>query len=229
MVLLRDVLQARGVQEIVVLADGVSGSARPSHGAILSGLDDLARKCRPGDLAIVTLSGHGTRQADDNGDETDGLDEVFLPADVGRAEAGARGIPNALVDDEIGAAVLAIRQTGADVWLVMDSCHSGSGLRGGEMAVAARWVDPALLGISASAETGEGFGLVDPSATEEPPGQVVAFYAARSSEVAREVNLTPDQPGEAGWFGLFTSRLAARLQAGGALSYRQLFQLCLPT
>ncbi|MDP3958976.1 MAG: caspase family protein [Pseudorhodobacter sp.] len=225
--LLREVLVARGVDDVVVLADGIGASTLPTHAAILSAMADLARKSGPGDLAIITLSGHGTRQVDDNGDETDGLDEVFLPADVRRAEPGARGIPNALVDDEIGAAVLAIRQTGADVWLVMDSCHSGSGLRGGEADVAARWVDPAVLGISAGAESAEGSGLVDQAATEEPPGQVVAFYAARSSEVAREVNLTPDQPGEAGWYGLFTSRLAARLQAGGALSYRRLFQAVL--
>lgn len=225
--LLRDVLLARGVATVMVLADGVSGSPRPTHAAILSGLADLARNSQHGDLAIVTLSGHGTRQADTNGDETDGLDEVFLPADVTRADPGARGIPNALIDDEIGAAVLAIRQTGADVWLVMDSCHSGSGLRGGEAEVAARWVDPAVLGISAAVERSEGSGLVDGPVTAEPPGQVVAFYAARSSEVAREVNLTPDQPGDAGWYGLFTSRLAARLQTESALSYRQLFQAVL--
>ncbi len=224
--LLRDVLTGRGVTQITVLADGIEDSPRPTHAAILSALTDLAHSSQAGDLTIITLSGHGTRQPDDNGDETDGLDEVFLPADTARAEPGARFIPNALIDDEIGAAVLAIRQTGADVWLVMDSCHSGSGLRGGEQDTAARWVDPAVLGITDTAAPETGSGLID-TTTENPPGQVVAFYAARSSEVAREVNLTPDQPGDAGWYGLFTSRLAARLQQGGALSYRQLFQAVL--
>ncbi len=224
--LLRQVFSARGVGTITLLADGIEGAGVPTRLAILSAMADLARVSVAGDLAIIHLSGHGTRQADQNGDETDGLDEVFLPGDVGRAEPGARIIPNALTDDEIGAAVLAIRTTGADVWLVMDSCNSGSGLRAGAQDVAARWVDPATLGVG---------GLIDSAAASspmdqpegEPPGQVLAFYAARSSEVAREVNLTPGASGDAGWYGLFTSRLAARLQSGGALSYRQLFQAVL--
>ena len=224
--LLRDVLTGRGVTAITVLADGVQGATVPTHAAILAAFADLARESQPGDLAIITLSGHGTRQSDPSGDETDGLDEVFLPSDVGRAEPGARTIPNALVDDEIGQAVLAIRQTGADVWLVMDSCNSGSGLRGGAGDTASRWVDPAALGLTATPEMYEAAEAIDQS-TQDPPGQVVAFYAARSSEVAREVNLTPEAADDSGWYGLFTARLAARLQTGGQISYRQLFQAVL--
>ncbi len=222
--LLRDTLAARGVQAITLLADGVEGGAQPTHAAILAAFAQLAATSRPGDLVFVSMSGHGTRQPDDNGDETDGLDEVFLPSDTGRAESGARAIPNALVDDEIGAAVTAIREAGADVFLVMDSCHSGSGLRAASPVSAARYVDPAALGLAgaeapATAETS----AIDDSAGD-PPGGVIAFYAARSSEVAREVNLTPDADGDAGWYGLFTQRLAARIATSDGQSYRQLFQ-----
>lgn len=221
--LLKEVLIARGVTQITVLADGVAGANNPTHAAILAAMADLARTSKAGDLAIITLSGHGTRQPDMNGDETDGLDEVFLPADVGRAEQGSRLYPNALVDDEIGAAVLAIRQTGADVWLVLDSCYSGSGLRAGAKGVASRWVDPAQLGVSGLTGSTEVAGFGD-AGGNDAPGKVVAFYASRSSEKASEINLTPDAANDDGWFGLFTSRLAARLQVGGAMTYRQLFQ-----
>ncbi|MEO8243507.1 MAG: caspase family protein [bacterium] len=221
--LLHDTLAARGVTEITELADGVEGAARPTHAAILLALADLARDSEAGDLAIISMSGHGTRQPDQNGDETDGLDEVFLPSDIDRAENGAQVIPNALVDDEIGAAVLAIRQKGADVVLVMDSCHSGSGMRDGAANQAARLVDPALLGINVAA-MGSGASVSVLEDEADAPGQVVAFFAARSEEVAREVNLTPDVAGDNGWYGLFTARLAARLAAGEGLSYRQLFQ-----
>lgn len=225
--LLRDVLAARGVADIRVLADGVEGADLPTRAAILAGFAGLAADSRPGDLVFIHLSGHGTRQPDQNADETDGLDEVFLPADTGRAEPGARGIPNAIIDDEIGDMVLAIRQTGADVWLVMDSCHSGSGLRAAGPDVAVRWVDPAVLGVAADATVAEASSGMLEAHGRAPAGQVVAFYAARSSEVAREVNLAPDAPGDSGWYGLFTSRLAGRMQAAEGLSYRQLFQAVL--
>ena len=160
------------------------------------------------------MSGHGTRQPDANGDETDGLDELFLPADTARAEAGSNSIPNAILDDDIGAAVDAIRAAGADVWLIMDSCHSGSGLRAASPDVASRYVDPSLLGVSdRGADAGVDQSGIDPARTDLP-GQVIAFYAARASEVAREVNLDPDDSDGSAWYGLFSSRLAARVAGG---------------
>ena len=223
--LFRDVLARRGVADIRILADGVESSAIPTRAAILGALGALAAHSAAGDLVMVTMSGHGTRQPDDNGEESDGLDEVFLPADTARSEPGAKAIPNAITDDELGAAILAIRATGADVWFVMDSCHSGSGLRAGDLDSAARFVDPALFGLAAPEE-----GTPDNITSEaegDVPGGLIAFYAARSSEVAREVNLAPDAAGDGGWYGLFSSRLAARLEDPGALTYRQLFQAVL--
>ncbi|MFZ1727306.1 MAG: caspase family protein [Albidovulum sp.] len=220
-------LAERGISDIRVLADGVEGGVIPTHAAILGALADLARTSSAGDLAIITMSGHGTRQPDNNGDETDGLDELFLPADTARAQAGSNAIPNALLDDEIGDAVDAIRATGADVWLIMDSCHSGSGLRAASPDVASRFVDPALLGVSdrAAGSVADAGGGDTPRA--DLPGQVIAFYAARASEVAREVNLDPEKPDDSAWYGLFSSRLAARVAGGEGLSYRQLFQAVL--
>ena len=37
---------------------------------------------QPGDSIVIFLSGHGAQIPDDNGDEPDGLDEVFLPHDL---------------------------------------------------------------------------------------------------------------------------------------------------
>lgn len=225
--LMREVLAGRGVADIRVLADGVEGSAaRPGRAAIVAAFEQLAADAGPGDLVIVTLSGHGTRHADMDGDETDGLDEVFLPADAARAPPGTGLIPNALADDELGQMVLAIRRKGADVVVVMDSCHSGSGLRAASADVADRYVDPAVLGVRA-VEAGAPSAVSIAGAGEDVPGRLVAFYAARSSEVAREVNLTPGAADDSGWYGLFTSRLAARLQSAGPVSWRQLFQAVL--
>lgn len=224
------VLRERGVTEITILADGIDGAQRPTRAAILSAIAEVATASGPGDVVYLHLSGHGTQQADRDGDETDGLDEVFLPADTARAEAGSGVIPNALVDDELGRAINAIRAAGADVFFVMDSCHSGSGLRAASPSVVYRYVDPSSLGVSVGASGGaeDAVGL-DETSGRKLPGGVMAFYAAQSSELAREVNLgAKDEPhGSAGWYGLFSAKLAARLEMGASSSYRQLFQAVL--
>ncbi|MFK7837856.1 MAG: caspase domain-containing protein [Sulfitobacter sp.] len=224
-VLLRDTLQARGISDIRVLADGVGDAPRPTRTAILGALDILAATAQDGDFIYVHLSGHGTRQRDQNDDETDGLDEVFLPADTKRAGNGQKTIPNAITDDEIGNAVHRMRAKGADVWLVMDACHAGSGVRTAGMQTAARFVDPAVLGISVQIDPRPEAEIVEAPALADTPGSggFVAFYAARSTEVAREVNLARAGQSEA-WYGLFSGTLAARLQANTAVSFRQLFQ-----
>lgn len=223
--LLSTTLRNRGIDDLIVLADGVEGGARPTRAAILDAFAALAASAQDGDFIYIHLSGHGTRQADRNGDETDGLDEVFLPADTARAEAGAGAIPNAITDDEIGAALHAIRMTGADVWFVLDSCHSGSGTRAATPGTMARFVDPATLGVSVT-PAHQVEDATDPAEGPEPPGGFLAFYAAQSTELAREVNFAEAEGGD-DWYGLFTSTLAARLQDDAALSFRQLFQAVL--
>ena len=226
--LLRDMLQARDVTDIKILADGVEGGTIPTRAAILTAFEEVAAAAQPDDFIYIHLSGHGTRQRDPQGDETDGLDEVFLPADTGRAEAGQTTIPNALVDDEIGAAVKRIRAKGANVWLVMDSCHSGSGLRAAAAGTAARFVDPAVLGITVVLDPRPEAEIIEaPQDTDQPgEGSFLAFYAARSTEVAREVNMAREGQPEI-WYGLFSATLAARLQSQEAISFRQLFQAVL--
>lgn len=221
--LLRDVLQSRGDFTITLLADGVDGGIDPTRDNILGALDRLVSEAQSGDFVYVHLSGHGTQQGDQNGDETDGLDEVFLPRDTARATPGTTVIPNAIVDEEFGARVSALRAKGVDVWFVLDSCHAGSGLRAGSPRVATRFVDPAALGVNISTASSKGASpTIDAAGDEDLPGKYLAFYSAQSSEVAREVQIDEGDPDS--WYGLFSSRLAARLQSDASLSYRQLFQ-----
>ena len=224
--LLRDVLSERADFSITMLADGVEGATRPTRAAILSELDRLAAQVVDGDFVYLHFSGHGTQQADQNGDESDGLDEVFLPADTARAEPGSATIPNAIVDEEFGARVTAMRAKGADVWFVLDACHSGSGLRAGSPRVATRFVDPAALGITIEPKPQPAAtASLDAMGEDDLPGSYLAFYSAQSSELAREIQIDEALPDS--WYGLFTSRLAGRLQSEAAISYRQLFQAVL--
>ncbi len=158
--LMLDTLKTIGFRDenIRVLADGLERSAagRPADGlptraAILAGLDDLAAKSGPGDFVLVHLSGHGSQQPIVDPSKhavakADGLEEIFLPIDIGPWEDAVGAVKNALVDHELGRAVAAIRAKGARVFVVVDACHSGTMTRatGGDVA---KQVPPAVLGI----------------------------------------------------------------------------------
>nr|AYM53950.1 peptidase C14 caspase catalytic subunit p20 [Corallococcus coralloides] len=80
---------------------------------ILKELDEAARVLQPGDLFLLSYSGHGGQLPDRNNDEVDAQDETWVLYD------------GELIDDEIYVALSKLKQ---DVRVLMfsDSCHSGT-------------------------------------------------------------------------------------------------------
>lgn len=145
---------------VTVLADGLDGAASsPTRANILAALAEVAAKAGPDDFVYLHYSGHGSQQPTKTPEtETDGLDEILLPSDSMPWDDQAKAIPNALVDDEIGHALDAIRDKGAFVWIVVDACNSGAVTRAAAVQVDADEADrkldptdPQGLGIPASA------------------------------------------------------------------------------
>lgn len=87
-----------------------------TRAAVLSRLDALAEKLEPGDLLIVSYSGHGGQIPDQNGDETDGLDETWCLYD------------GQLLDDELHGSWMKFK-AGVRILAFSDSCHSGTVLK----------------------------------------------------------------------------------------------------
>lgn len=88
------------------------------------GMAWLAANAGPNDTAIIFFSGHGAQIPDDDGDEVDELDEVFVTYDVQtNPNWGARDVVR---DDEFARWVNRIPTN--RVVSVLDTCHSG-GLR----------------------------------------------------------------------------------------------------
>lgn len=186
--LMIDTLARIGVpaENVTVLADGLeqTGATRradgmPTRAAILARLADLAAKAGPGDFVLIHLSGHGSQQpmVDPSRHEVakaDGLEEIFLPIDIGPWDDGIAAVKNALVDHELGRAVATIRAKGARVFVVVDACHSGTMTRAGGDATA-KQVPPSVLRI--------------------PEG---ALARARASEAARRAAAAPATRGRAG-------------------------------
>lgn len=126
--------------EVTVLADAQATKAKVM--ALLTAAVKDARAGRIGTL-LFSFSSHGTQMADKSGDEPDGMDEAFVPYDI--AEKGDNWDPSRIIgDDELNDL---FRQLPSNVLLevFLDTCHSGSGLRGAEFSLNAprpRYVAP---------------------------------------------------------------------------------------
>jgi hypothetical protein len=95
--------------------------ARATTKAILDGLAWLTAGATPGDSLVFHYSGHGSQVPDRNGDETtDRLDEILCPYDL--------DWDRPLTDDDLAAAC-AVIPPGALLTVILDCCHSGTGLR----------------------------------------------------------------------------------------------------
>ncbi len=225
---------------VTTLGSG-EGLELATHDAILRELGEIAAKAHKGDFVFLQFSGHGSYQPATEADvtEQDGRDETFLAADTRMAEDGPF-LPNVITDNEFADAFTAIRKTGATLWLVFDSCHSGTITRGapGEDDLVMREIKPADLGIPQSAfadvtadEGSEATRAAPLSAAtyEEDAelGDMVAFFAAQSTEqtpekgyeVTLEDGTTVKQN-----YGVFTHTIFSAMAKNPAMTYRQLAQ-----
>lgn len=176
---------------------------RPTYDNICREFEQLIEQTNANDQVMILMAGHGFRfplpesQQDvlnPSNPEPDGFDESFLPADY---EPGGKVI----LDNQIGQWMDRFKEKGVHVWIVFDSCFSGTMTRGGDEA-GFRRIDPSVAGIdlqairnaesrAANARPSNG-NLVKPSeldisTKDSSRGSVVAFYAAQDYEPAPEV------------------------------------------
>jgi hypothetical protein len=110
--------------------------ARATTAAIVSGLHWLVDSASAGDVLVFHYSGHGSQVPDTHGDEADGLDEIICPYDLDWDDP--------FTDDDLQAIVGRI-PSGVNLTVILDSCHSGTGLRDGGSAgprVRGRYMPP---------------------------------------------------------------------------------------
>ena len=217
--LIHDTLRQKGVREeaIAVLSDrpdlldrGVV--AAPTRSNILSTLENEVNNARQGAEIMIYFAGHGAqvpRKGGADQTEPDGLDEVLLPSDFKRAgRSGSLEFVNHITDDEIGRLLDKMIEAGATVWLVADSCHSGTLRRSAGGQIAARFAD---LGFGATPTSNE----IAPVARAKSGG-FVGFYGATAGELAYELPVGDKV------HGILTLSLAKALRAGEAIQFSDL-------
>ncbi len=197
--LVESVLETSFHQQIahkVVLRENQPDHLLPTHANIERECQRLAEVARPGDQVLILLAGHGSQQPDQaDADENDALDEIFLPRDIGVWKDAVGTVENAISDDQIRNWLLAIRQKGAFVFFIADSCHSGTIARGD--AAVSRFVPSEDLGIPIS-DHKSADGLQKESSFDIPGG-FVALYASQSDELTYEDRIPKNSDQRHGW------------------------------
>lgn len=97
------------------------GYSHPSRDTILDQMRQHVSATGAGDTLYVHYSGHGSQVRDQNGDEKDGMDETICAiSEAGEIEE--------ITDDELYATLVQPLHPEARLRVVLDCCHSGSGL-----------------------------------------------------------------------------------------------------
>jgi len=183
---------------------------------ILAGLGKVASSLEPGDIFVLSYSGHGGQLPDLSGDETDQEDETWCLYD------------GELVDDELYEALARI-PAGVRVLTLSDSCHSGTMLKEAfyqgivgaaaqaqRMETSYRCMPGAVAQRTYRANKGLYDGLLQNTALNDARSRVAASALLISG--CQDNQLSSD-----GTFnGLFTARLLSVWRNGSfAGSYRQ--------
>jgi hypothetical protein len=229
-----ELLLKRGVKKgnMTLIADGISAQ-NPTRQNIMDALRALTDHSKPGDFAIVYFSGHGSYQPDQpegdpRHDEEDGYDQVFLPYDVEPTppQLNSKEIKNAIIDDELGEFADAIRGKGVDLWFILDSCYSGTGLRASGQFHDKK-VEPSDLGVRVEKAPAPKKTVIirvnsaAASRSTERRGGYVFFSASRADEPSREIPVPGSvPPKDATWRSAFTHTLVTVMTGNPKRTYK---------
>jgi hypothetical protein len=200
-----------GFDEVITLQN-----EKATREGIREAFEALIRNAGPGDIVVFQFSGHGQSILDDGEDESDGLDEAFLPYDYVTADPYSTGVCR-IRDDELGAWVdtLSGKMKGqGQVFIILDSCHSGSATRGDANSRGVPWSGPLperlRVGTARDVKESSGFDRGD-----RP--NVLVLSACRSNEQAAD---RVDK--QMGVLSFFLQEVLS--SAGPKTSYRALFE-----
>ncbi|WP_426996371.1 caspase family protein [Pseudarthrobacter sp. N5] len=110
--------------DVTVLLD-----AKATKKPVMAQLNTLLDRAVAGDLdhIVFTFSSHGTQIPDTSGDEADRLDEAFACHDI--SSSGDAWNPDTVISDDELYTLFSRLPDGVLMEVVLDTCHSGTGLK----------------------------------------------------------------------------------------------------
>lgn len=103
---------------VTVLTDDPKSSTKPTKINMENAIKKFVSGCRAGDTLFFYYSGHGATLNDNNGDESDGKDNVLVPLDYKTA--------GVIRDDWLFTNMVNCLPAGVLLWAFTDCCHSGT-------------------------------------------------------------------------------------------------------
>ncbi|HUF50104.1 MAG TPA: caspase family protein [Longimicrobiales bacterium] len=177
--------------------------------------DWLPSVARQGDIVVFYFAGHGSQTWDLDGDEEDGLDETICPTDVLKGDASKD-----ITDDELGAWLSRIP---ADVTVILDNCHAGTGTR-----AVTPFARPRSLARDATTDLEKPAIPARAGRTAEAPAprNVLEIAAAQAGEVAVDAEWPGTNGAPATHGGAFTTNFVRNLwRVPRRTSYEDVFHL----
>lgn len=105
-----------------------------TRAAILEAIETLIAEAQPGDQVLFYFAGHGSQVRNIGSREPDQMDETLVPVDA------TQGVPD-IRDKELRDLFNRLLDRGVGLTVILDNCHSGSGVRG-VLPGAARTITP---------------------------------------------------------------------------------------
>jgi metacaspase-1 len=175
--------------------------------AIVGRLRWLIDGAESGDVLVFHYSGHGSQVDDAEGDETDdGLDEIICPYDLDWNDP--------FTDDDLAGLVTNL-SPGAALTVVLDCCHSGTGLR----ELAPETLDAPRFLVPPAGRAGRAGRTVRRFGARAAARGAVLLAACRADQVAADAAIDGE------YHGAFTYYLCRSLEeAGCAGSYNDLLK-----
>lgn len=225
-------------------AEGRTDPARlPTRKNMQQACRRLVERASTHSRVVVFLAGHGSRQPVQSGtadSEPDGLEKIFLPRDTAGWRTESARVENAIRGRELGDWLRPLQERKVRLWIIIDSCHSGSMIRG--KTETPRLIPPGPGGLNipdeamARAVQRANANSASPTRGVSRPassslvrlGQMehaAIFYACQSNELTVE-KLYPPGAMEQQSCGLLTYTLCRALHGASVshITYRELVQ-----
>lgn len=114
---MKELATACGCKDLTVLVNKDGNKAR-----VIKAIQDIGKRCNPGEFFVFNYSGHGANVPDKDGDEEDGQDEALCLVTTD----GKISWPAFLTDDEFAEVVTSSVPAGVNILVLCDCCHSGT-------------------------------------------------------------------------------------------------------